>query len=289
MAKKSTKKKLPSYEERLILFIDFLGFSEIVVKTATDGKALHRLVQAMDRLGEIGDSTFLASQKVTQFSDSIVVSYKLTEPSAVFHILNAIALCVVDLAYKGYFVRGGVTAGKLYHTSKHVVGPAMIDAYHLESKVALVPRVVIDEKLLAIARKYRDEMHTEEDEAEYALHFMTLDRDNRYFFDYVSHRSVVKVTGGEPELYPDYLGRLGQYITEGIAHPELVVRAKYVWLQRQYQEAIQQVELLPEHHLFRVNEPEMFDAIVSLPKLTAKAARVRAEAIAAGLKVTELY
>jgi hypothetical protein len=36
MLKKSTNKKLPSYEDRLILFVDFLGFSEIVGKTATD-------------------------------------------------------------------------------------------------------------------------------------------------------------------------------------------------------------------------------------------------------------
>ena len=289
MAKKSKNKKLPSYEDRLILFIDFLGFSEIVGKTAADDKALHGLVKAMDRLGEIGESTLLASQKVTQFSDSIVASYRITEPSAVFHLLNAIAFCVVDLAYMGYLVRGGVTVGKLYHTGKHVVGPAMIDAYHLESKLAQVPRVVIDEKLLAVARNYRDEMHTEEDEAEYASHFMTLDRDGQHFFDYVSHRSVIEVTGCDQDLYPDYLGRIGQHIAEGLAHPELPVRAKYVWLQSQYQTAIQQVESLPEDHPFRVNEPDLFEDIVSLSKLTATAAKVRAEAIAANLKVTALY
>ena len=75
MGKKLTQKKLPSYEERLILFIDFMGFSEIVGATETDSEALYRLIRAMDRLGEISDSTILASQKVTQFSDSIVASY----------------------------------------------------------------------------------------------------------------------------------------------------------------------------------------------------------------------
>ena len=243
----------------------------------------------MDRLGEIGDSTILASQRVTQFSDSIVASYRITEPSAVFHLLNAIAFCVVDLAHMGYFVRGGVTAGQLYHTRKHVVGPAMIDAYRLESKIAQVPRVVIDKNLLEIARKSRDEMHTEEDEAEYVSHFMTLDRDGQYFFDYVSFRSVVEVTGVEADLYPEYLGSLGQFLAEGLAHPELAVRAKYVWLHRQYLAEIEQVESLPEDDAFRVNEAEVFQDIVLLPKLATNAASVRAEALAAKLPVTALY
>jgi hypothetical protein len=243
----------------------------------------------MDRLGEIGDSTILASQKVTQFSDSIVASYRITEPSAVFHLLNVIAFCVVDLAHLGYLVRGGVTAGKLYHTREHVVGPAMIDAYRLESKIAQVPRVVIDRNLLGIARKYRDEMNTEEDEAKYASHFMTLDRDGQYFFDYVSFGSVIGVIGVDADLYPEYLGRLGRLLAEGLAHPELAVRAKYVWLHRQYLAVIEQVESLPEDDSFRVNNPEIFHDIVLLPKLATNVAAVRAEALAAKLPVTALY
>lgn len=289
MDKKSPKRKLPYYEERLTLFIDFLGFSEIVDKTVTNSKALHRLIQAMDRLGEIGYSTILPSQRVTQFSDSIVVSYRIIEPSAVFHLLNAIAFCVVDLAGMGYLVRGGVTAGKLFHTRKHVVGPAIIDAYRLESKIANVPRVVIDQNLLEIARKYRDERHTDDEEAEYASHFLTIDRDGQYFFDYVSFKSVVEVTGVDADSYPKYLGSLGNLIAKGLAHPERAVRAKYVWLHRQYLAQIEQVESLPEDHPFRVNEPEIFQNIVLLPKLTTNATRVRAEAFAAGLAVTALY
>lgn len=289
MGKDLEEGAVPCYEDRVILFMDFLGFSEIVDETDTNTAALLNLVGAMDRLGEIGDTTFLKSQKVTQFSDSIVASYRITEPSAVFHLLNAIALCVIDLAYRGYLVRGGVTAGRLFHTTKHIVGPAMIDAYNLESTVAQVPRVVIDDQLLNIARNYRDEMHSEDDEADYVSHFMTRDRDNRYFFDYVSHRSVIEITGGEQDLYPEYLHLLGQKINEGLAHPDLRVRAKFPWLQMQYQAAIEQVEALALEHPFRIGEPEMWEAIAHLPKFAEEAKRVRDEAIAASLPVTSLY
>ena len=195
----------------------------------------------------------------------------------------------MDLAYLVFLVRGGLTTGKLYHTGKHVVGPAMIEAYRLESQVAQVPRVVIDEKLLVVARKYRDEMHSEEDEADYASYFMTRDQDGQFFFDYVSHGSVVGIVGGDPQLYSDYLDRLRQSLIQGLAPPQLTVRAKYVWLHRQYQAVIEQVESLPDDDSFRIDELEMFQDIVSLPKLTAEAAAVRAEAVAMELPVAKLY
>ncbi|MDH6235043.1 hypothetical protein M2281_005665 [Mesorhizobium soli] len=50
-----------------MLFIDFLGFKEIVDRTANDRPYLAQLVAAMDRVGEIGhdDKEFSKSQRVT--------------------------------------------------------------------------------------------------------------------------------------------------------------------------------------------------------------------------------
>lgn len=37
-----------------------------------------------------------------------------------------------------------VTVGDLLHTERHLVSPAMVKAYELESKVAKFPRVLLD-------------------------------------------------------------------------------------------------------------------------------------------------
>ena len=90
----------PHYEERLILFLDFLGFKELVDRTTHEPAFLGRLVAAMDVVGQIGadSGAVFRSQKITQFSDSIVVSYAVTDRSAVFELLNQIAFAVIDLA-----------------------------------------------------------------------------------------------------------------------------------------------------------------------------------------------
>jgi hypothetical protein len=54
------------YEERLVLFIDFLGFKEIVGKTTSDLAALTRLIDALNDIGRIGEHDAFASQCVTQ-------------------------------------------------------------------------------------------------------------------------------------------------------------------------------------------------------------------------------
>jgi hypothetical protein len=44
-------------------------------------------------------------------------------------------------------VRGGATVGNLYHSNGIVFGDALIEAYRLESSVAVYPRVVLSQKI----------------------------------------------------------------------------------------------------------------------------------------------
>ena len=156
MARRPASPAPPVYERRLILFIDFLGFREVVAATQDDAQALRRLVSAMDAIGEIADGSVYESQRVTQFSDSVVLSYRVDEPSGAFWMINAMALTVVSLAARGYLLRGAVTVGDLYHSAAHVVGPAMVRAYEMESRIAIYPRVIIDPAVIDVARRYRN-------------------------------------------------------------------------------------------------------------------------------------
>lgn len=191
LARRPASPVQPVYERRLILFIDFLGFKEVVATTEKDAKALDRLVRAMDAIGDIGNGSVQPSERITQFSDSVVLSYRVDEPSGAFLLINAMALTVVSLAARGYLLRGAVTVGDLYHTGAHVVGPAMVRAYKMESQIAVFPRVIIDPEVIAVARRYRNEDHTPDEEEEYVRAFMAEDDDGQLHFDYVSWNSVV--------------------------------------------------------------------------------------------------
>jgi hypothetical protein len=88
MAKRQKQQpKQHRYERRIILFLDFLGFKEIVDETARDSEKLQLLLEAIDRLYDIGreDADLYNTRSITTFSDSVVLSYAIHEQSAVFY------------------------------------------------------------------------------------------------------------------------------------------------------------------------------------------------------------
>lgn len=258
-----------TYERRLILFLDFLGFREIVAETTADPAALGRLIAALSSIGRTVEYSSFESERVTQFSDSLVVSYRVDELSGVFWLLDAMAMTVIDLAGRGYLLRGAVTIGDLFHDERHVVGPAMVAAYEMESQRADVPRVIVDPAVLQIARAHRGEFHTPDDEEKYVRSFIALDDDGEYFFDYVSWQSVVEIVGVDDESYGAYLTEIGHLVERGLQHSDARVLRKYLWLHRHYLAALDLFESIPGDHPYRVQSPENCELIASLPRFEA--------------------
>lgn len=270
------------YEQRLVLFLDFLGFREIIQRTEKEPDLLSKVLGAMKRVGEISadDRKFHHSQQVTQFSDCIVVSYKVEEESAVFWLLNEISYCVVELAYSGFLLRGALTIGDLYHTSEHVVGPGLVTAYELESNLAIYPRIIVDEKVFGVARNAKSEIHTADEELDYVQKFLKKDDDGWFYYDYVSFESVVETTGCEMDEYPDYIFELGQTIKRGLKHKRADVLNKYLWLYRQYIREIERVTNIPEGDYRRVQYEEFVEAFEAIPKFCTLA--MKASKLASG-------
>ena len=260
---------LPTYERRLILFLDFLGFREIVAETTDDPTALGRLIAGLNAIARIVKDGSVESERVTQFSDSLVVSYRVDETSGVFWLLHAMAMTVVELAGRGYLLRGAVTIGDLFHDDRHVVGPAMVAAYEMESRRAIVPRVIVDPAVLDIAREHKGDLHTPEDEEGYVRSFVAVDDDGEHFFDFVSWRSVVEIVGADDDSYGAYLAGISRLVERGLRHSDTRVLRIYIWLYRHYIAAIDLFEAMPVDHPYRTQSPENCELIASLPRLDA--------------------
>lgn len=164
-----------TYSDRLICFVDLLGFKATVEESHSDAKVLAALHGALAKLNgqHLADlahgsipiltetreiSSMLQAGKlqharqawplvVTQFSDSFVLSCPAENHGSCLLLLQTIDhLQNIFFRYLGMLMRGGVSKGALIHIQDGpLFGPAMNSAYALESKAAIYPRVIFDE------------------------------------------------------------------------------------------------------------------------------------------------
>nr|WP_317187917.1 hypothetical protein [Acinetobacter gerneri] len=61
-------------------------------------------------------------------------------------------------------LRGALTIGEIYHDENMVFGPAMVEAYELESKVAEFPRIILHDKIEADYEQWLAEVRATDDQ-----------------------------------------------------------------------------------------------------------------------------
>jgi hypothetical protein len=83
----------------------------------------------------------------SQFSDSLIVSFPYSDARDLNRLLKFVTEFQTSMLLNGLPIRGGVTVGPLFHSGSIAFGPAFNAAYHLESRVAKYPRVIIDPSL----------------------------------------------------------------------------------------------------------------------------------------------
>jgi hypothetical protein len=135
-----------AYEERYCAFVDILGFSRLV--TGMRGGAIHfeTIRGLLQKIYSPYDPQFVGMGntdfRAQSISDAVAFS-TLRTPEGLSVLCAAIRELALALLYQGYFTRGAVCKGLLYHDDKMVFGEALIKAYTLESTVAKYPRIML--------------------------------------------------------------------------------------------------------------------------------------------------
>lgn len=224
------------YEDRVVAFVDVLGFKDLVMQSQSDERVLLNITSALSSLYEWiwqweadGCNSSFA---FTQLSDSVVLS-AITDTQDSFEMLLQLMLGIVDIAYNnGVVVRGGIARGGLIHDKEMVVGPAMVYAYLLESKKAVYPRIIISEELKnefdANLQEYVDSQPNLDEIPSFNKIFKQDDEDGVWYMDYVDPDEAF-ITMRTKE---DYIDALKDIVKKGLNNPEPKVRKKYEWLER---------------------------------------------------------
>jgi hypothetical protein len=140
----------PAYERRVVAFYDFLGWRSKIAEAGTDPEKIGRLRRIILRHSRSlsGQQQHAAPEvRFSSFSDNVVVSQP-ANPKAISHLLATLGAFQLVSAADGFLIRGGATVGWIHHDNVSVFGPALNRAYELESTVAQVPRIVVDQSIL---------------------------------------------------------------------------------------------------------------------------------------------
>jgi hypothetical protein len=137
------------YAERYIAFADILGFTDIVKMIAEDKSSRRHdaLVKALVEAGTHHPGLNANDDIQFQtFSDSIVMSSASTI-TGLLHILVSMVDLSTHLLRNGLLIRGAITKGGLHHEQSVMFGPAFLEAYGIENKIAKYPRIILSREV----------------------------------------------------------------------------------------------------------------------------------------------
>jgi hypothetical protein len=178
--KERTLKRVPpsipqrrQYDEKLVAWFDVLGMrkrirdykdhdaEEILTIMGRFQNYVRNSCENLEELGQV---------KYMQLSDGFILVSE-------FDCLNKICEILCQIQWKilvndNMLLRGALTSGKISMTDddpRLIVGPAFVEAYHLESENAIFPRIIISHDLY---QSVKSDLITEDSDHFYFLDFL---------------------------------------------------------------------------------------------------------------------
>lgn len=237
---------MDSYSDRVVGFVDILGFADLVRRADSDPGLRIKIIEALGKVQSVdapgGKFTDLRSQN---FSDSLILSAKNT-PDGFWHLLLSLDALAWNLLQLGVLVRGGVTLGGMHHDDKFVFGVAVNEAYRLESSIAKVPRIVLGARAIHATNEFVKDGDVWET---YKNSRLLRDQDGVWFLNYLAEIAIFNRQASTKNLLEHPLYQIGQSlrqiiqnkIDETLDQPDIY--AKVDWLARYWNSEV--AALLP--------------------------------------------
>lgn len=195
----------------IVSFIDLLGFSSMVAHDCETPNGEQKYIESLHDC-HMETRSFQAVHpelQLIQFSDSVVFAlpYSVENYKTIIGIISNYQY---SLLKKGILCRGGVSYGKHYFTEDFLFSNGMIEAYRLESQVALYPRVVVGKDLFDLIKPT-----ISAEDADIPLLF---EQDGLWFIDYLRERESDEVWSAISSIIPPELSNSSS------------IRSKQIWL-----------------------------------------------------------
>lgn len=185
----------------VVVLMDILGYIDMTRKAEEEGRSQALLLELYDPLKTarewledanliVDDPTPYDRFVLRAFTDNIVIGWPVATStrtaagSALRHALEKVSMFQLDMASRGFFVRGAISVGDVFIDDIAVFGPALLDAYEAERERADTPRVILTPSAVETESDYR--AHYPKSESYPISHCVCTDADGRHFVNYLS-------------------------------------------------------------------------------------------------------
>lgn len=167
------------YADCFVAFLDILGMSKLVEPTEDAPERVKEIAETLRLIaqlrsspvtwrtrnletGEVKETTW--DTQIRTFSDCVAIFVPVAS-GRLNDLLNLSIFFHDSLLSKGFPVRGAITVGKMYWDPRWCVkladattasnpritfGPGLVEAYELENKVAIYPRIIVSPSLVKL-------------------------------------------------------------------------------------------------------------------------------------------
>lgn len=261
--------KDPDYEVCLVTFFDILGFRALLGRQSA--AEIRETMSRFRRLSKGADvapvrrmkEARVQSQVLAEIISDAIVRVRTTETQ---HQDGALIWEIIDLLHiqiecidKGILLRGAMTVGEMHiglQLDGPVFGPALVEAYEMEEREVIYPRIAIHDRLIAEHTANNTLWREGTDFAEEKRHLDRLlrrDEAGMYFIDYLS-ASFDEMDAGFAG-WCAFMERHRSLVLSGLqSQTNFAVRRKYSWLRNYHNIVIREFlervdpEALSEDH-----------------------------------------
>lgn len=230
--------KDPKLHMSYCVFMDVLGFNQIVAEgfkgdnPETIFKQFYQVIsEQVQILHSHREANKLPSWEIKVFTDNIVLGYPVSSPEGereFSDIVAEVADYQLAMALNGFFVRGGLSYGYLFMDEYTVYGPAILDAYSLESKKARDPRIVLSENVHELVQSFT-EYYEAPQESPYNKAIL-IDPDGQAYINYLE--GLTSVESNEESVHWESIKKHKANIEKGLEkhYSDPLIWLKFYWL-----------------------------------------------------------
>ena len=225
------------------VYFDILGFSDKISNIESDGlnyfndylKTLDNILKYLTKHNNYGDDNKHKRFELKIFTDNFVIGFPVnndgeTEFGEIFDVLSYIQY---EFIKNNIFIKGAISFSNLYMDKNIVIGTALIDAYQLEEKYSIYPRIILSKEVSEKVNQYINYFAEKKGCPENKR--CLIDKDGYYFINYLDFLMEHYIDNDDNEMYIEIENELLLHKVKILEQLELYFKndrifEKFVWL-----------------------------------------------------------